>query len=179
MDPHAKPIRIGADVGGTFTDVVLEVDDDNSTSGPKMFSTKVLTTFEAPEQGILDGVRTVAAEAGANLADLDTFIHGTTLATYALISRTGARTALVTTDGFRDTIEMRTESRFEQYDLNLVLPAPLIQRSDRHVLRERLAADGTVLRPFDEEEARGLVEALADRPDDEAYEAVALSLIHI
>ena len=122
-------MRIGADVGGTFTDVVLEVDDDNSTSGPKMFSTKVLTTYEAPEQGILDGVRTVAAEAGANLADLDTFIHGTTLATNALISRTGARTALVTTDGFRDTIEMRTESRFEQYDLNLVLPAPLIQRS--------------------------------------------------
>ena len=73
-------MRIGADVGGTFTDVVLEVDDDNSTSGPKMFSTKVLTTYEAPEQGILDGVRTVAAEAGANLADLDTFIHGTTLA---------------------------------------------------------------------------------------------------
>ena len=171
-------MRIGADVGGTFTDVVLEVDDDNSTSGPKMFSTKVLTTYEAPEQGILDGVRTVAAEAGANLADLDTFIHGTTLATNALISRTGARTALVTTDGFRDTIEMRTESRFEQYDLNLVLPAPLIQRSDRHVLRERLAADGTVLRPFDEEEARALVEALADRPDDEAYEAVAVGFIH-
>ena len=171
-------MRIGADVGGTFTDVVLEVDDDNSASGPKMFSTKVLTTYEAPEQGILDGVRTVAAEAGANLADLDTFIHGTTLATNALISRTGARTALVTTDGFRDTIEMRTESRFEQYDLNLMLPAPLIQRSDRHVLRERLAADGTVLRPFDEEEARALVEALADRPDDEAYEAVAVGFIH-
>ena len=170
-------MRIGADVGGTFTDVVLEVEDD-STSGPEMFSTKVLTTYEAPEQGILDGVRTVAAEAGANLADLDTFIHGTTLATNALISRTGARTALVTTDGFRDTIEMRTESRFEQYDLNLVLPAPLIQRSDRHVLRERLAADGTVLRPFDEEEARLLVEALADRPDDEAYEAVAVGFIH-
>ena len=170
-------MRIGADVGGTFTDVVLEVEDD-STSGPEMFSTKVLTTYEAPEQGILDGVRTVAAEAGANLADLDTFIHGTTLATNALISRTGARTALVTTDGFRDTIEMRTESRFEQYDLNLVLPAPLIQRSDRHVLRERLAADGTVLRPFDEEEARGQVESLADRPDDEAYEAVTVGFIH-
>jgi len=171
-------MRIGADVGGTFTDVVLEVDDPTSKSGPEMFSTKVLTTYGAPEQGILDGVRTVVAEAGANLADLDTFIHGTTLATNALISRTGARTALVTTDGFRDTVEMRTESRFEQYDLNLVLPTPLIQRSDRHVLRERLAADGTVLRPFDEDEARALVEALADRPDDEAYEAVAVGFIH-
>ncbi|HBA94622.1 MAG TPA: methylhydantoinase, partial [Acidimicrobiaceae bacterium] len=124
-------MRIGADVGGTFTDVVLETDAG-------MFSTKVLTTYDAPERGILDGVATVVAEAGADLADLDTFIHGTTLATNALISRTGARTALVTTSGFRDTIEMRTESRFEQYDLNLVLPAPLIERRDRHVLAERI-----------------------------------------
>ncbi|GIS99803.1 MAG: N-methylhydantoinase A [Acidimicrobiales bacterium] len=121
----------------------------------------------------------MAAEAGANLGPLG-HVHTRHHAgkPNALISRTGARTALVTTDGFRDTIEMRTESRFEQYDLNLVLPAPLFQRSDRHVLRERLAADGTVLRPFDEEEARGLVEALADRPDDEAYEAVAVGFIH-
>ncbi len=169
-------MRIGADVGGTFTDVVLEIDDDRT--GPEMFSAKVLTTYGAPEQGILEGVRTVVADARANLADLDTFVHGTTLATKALISRTRARTALVTTDGFRDTIEMRTESRFEQYDLNLVLPAPLIQRRDRYVLRERLAADGTVLRPFDEEEASALIEALADRPDDEAYEAVAVGFIH-
>ena len=164
-------MRIGADVGGTFTDVVLETDAG-------MFSTKVLTTYDAPERGILDGVATVVAEAGADLADLDTFIHGTTLATNALIARTGARTALVTTAGFRDTIEMRTESRFEQYDLNLVLPAPLIERKDRHVLAERISVDGRVLRPFDEAEARALVDHLADRPDDEAYEAVAIGFIH-
>ena len=164
-------MRIGADVGGTFTDVVLE-------TGSGMFSTKVLTTYDAPERGILDGVRSVVAEAGANLADLEAFIHGTTLATNALIGRTGARTALVTTAGFRDTIEMRTESRFEQYDLNLVLPAPLIERRDRHVLAERIGVDGRVLRPFDEAEARALVEHLADRPDDEAYEAVAIGFIH-
>ena len=164
-------MRIGADVGGTFTDVVLE-------TGAGMFSTKVLTTYDAPERGILDGVRSVVAEAGADLADLEAFIHGTTLATNALIGRTGARTALVTTAGFRDTIEMRTESRFEQYDLNLVLPAPLIERRDRHVLAERIGVDGRVLRPFDEAEARALVEHLADRPDDEAYEAVAIGFIH-
>ena len=174
-------MRIGADVGGTFTDVVLELDREEEQGGGsegRMFSTKVLTTYDAPERGILDGVATVVAEAGADLADLDTFIHGTTLATNALIGRTGARTALVTTDGFRDTIEMRTESRFEQYDLNLVLPAALIERRDRHVLRERIAADGTVLRPFDEDEARALIEVLADRPDDEAYEAIAVGFIH-
>ena len=164
-------MRIGADVGGTFTDVVLE-------TGAGMFSTKVLTTYDAPERGILDGVRSVVAEAGADLADLEAFIHGTTLATNALIGRTGARTALVTTAGFRDTIEMRTESRFEQYDLNLVLPAPLIERRDRHVLAERIGVDGRVLRPFDEAEARALVAHLADRPDDEAYEAVAIGFIH-
>ena len=164
-------MRIGADVGGTFTDVVLE-------TGAGMFSTKVLTTYDAPERGILDGVRSVVAEAGADLADLEAFIHGTTLATNALIGRTGARTALVTTAGFRDTIEMRTESRFEQYDLNLVLPAPLIERRDRHVLAERIGVDGRVLRPFDEAEARALVGHLADRPDDEAYEAVAIGFIH-
>ncbi len=164
-------MRIGADVGGTFTDVVLE-------TGAGMFSTKVLTTYDAPERGILDGVRSVVAEAGADLADLEAFIHGTTLATNALIGRTGARTALVTTAGFRDTIEMRTESRFEQYDLNLVLPAPLIERRDRHVLAERIGVDGRVLRPFDEAEARALVEHLADHPDDEAYEAVAIGFLH-
>ena len=164
-------MRIGADVGGTFTDVVLE-------TGSGMFSTKVLTTYDAPERGILDGVRSVVAAASADLADLAAFIHGTTLATNALIGRTGARTALVTTAGFRDTIEMRTESRFEQYDLNLVLPAPLIERRDRHVLAERIGVDGRVLRPFDEAEARALVEHLADRPDDEAYEAVAIGFIH-
>ena len=164
-------LRIGADVGGTFTDVVLE-------AGGELFSTKVLTTYDAPEQGILDGVATVVAEAGADLAELDTFIHGTTLATNALIARTGARTALVTTDGFRDTIEMRTESRFEQYDLNLVLPTPLIERKDRHVLRERIGAHGAVLRPFDEGEARALVEVLADRPDEEAYQSVAIGFLH-
>ena len=164
-------MRIGADVGGTFTDVVLE-------TGAGMFSTKVLTTYDAPERGILDGVRSVVAEAGADLADLEAFIHGTTLATNALIGRTGARTALVTTAGFRDTIEMRTESRFEQYDLNLVLPAPLIERRDRHVLAERIGVDGRVLRPFAEAAARALVGHLADRPDDEAYEAVAIGFIH-
>lgn len=164
-------LRIGADVGGTFTDVVLEADGN-------LYSTKVLTTYEAPEQGILDGIGRVTVEAGADLADLDTFIHGTTLATNALIERTGARIALVTTDGFRDTIEMRTESRFEQYDLNLVLPAPLVERKDRHVVRERIGADGTVLRPFDEEEAQELVDRLARRPSNEAYESIAIGFIH-
>ena len=164
-------MRIGADIGGTFTDIVLE----NSEG---MFSTKVLTTYDAPERGVLDGIRQVIEEADADLAELATFIHGTTLATNALIGRTGARTAFVTTAGFRDVVEMRTESRFEQYDLNLILPPPLIERRDRHVLGERIAADGTVLRPFDEAEAHELAGRLAEGTDDGPYEAVAVGFMH-
>ena len=164
-------MRIGADIGGTFTDIVLE----NSHG---MFSTKVRTTYDAPERGALEGVRQVVEEAGADLADLTTFIHGTTLATNALINRTGARTAFVTTSGFRDVVEMRTESRFEQYDLNLVLPTPLIQRRHRHVLAERIGADGTVLLPFDEAEAEALACHLAEDTDEGPYESVAVGFMH-
>ena len=164
-------MRIGADIGGTFTDIVLE--DSHGMS-----STKVLTTYDAPERGVLEGVRQVVEEAGADLADLTTFIHGTTLATNALINRTGARTAFVTTSGFRDVVEMRTESRFEQYDLNLVLPTPLIQRRHRHVLAERIGADGTVLLPFDEAEAEALACHLAEDTDEGPYESVAVGFMH-
>ncbi|MYI20547.1 MAG: methylhydantoinase, partial [Acidimicrobiia bacterium] len=101
-------------------------------------------------------------------------IHGTTLATNALIQRTGASTALVTTAGFRDVIETRTESRFEQYDLNIVLPAPLIERKDRYVVAERLNARGEVLVPFDESGARAVVAELTDA----GYESVAVGFMH-
>ena len=162
-------MRIGADVGGTFTDVVLETEGG-------IFSTKVLTTYESPEIGILQGINAVIADSGTDLSELDSFIHGTTLATNALISRTGARTAFVTTKGFRDTVEMRTESRFEQYDLNLELPTPLIERKDRYVLSERISADGSVLLPFDETEAKNLIKLLSS--EENRYEAVAIGFIH-
>ena len=123
MTKDGKQIRVGADIGGTFTDVAMEV-------GETMHSAKVLTNYTAPEQGIVDGVRLVAERAGVALSEIDTLIHGTTLATNALIERRGARTALITTKGFRDVIEMRTENRFEQYDLDIVLPAPLVPRND-------------------------------------------------
>ena len=160
--------RIGADVGGTFTDIVVERADGT------LHSTKVLTTHDAPERGILDGVARVADEAGVALADVDQIIHGTTLATNALIERRGAATALVTTEGFRDVIETRTESRFEQYDLNIALPLPLIERKDRFVVAERLDARGEVLVPFDEAAARAVVETIAVG----SYEAVAVGFLH-
>ncbi len=162
-------MRIGADVGGTFTDIVLEAKGE-------IFSTKVLTTYESPEIGILQGIHAVTEDSGSDLSELDSFIHGTTLATNALISRTGAETAFVTTKGFRDTIEMRTESRFEQYDLNLELPKPLIERKDRYVLSERVSADGSVLLPFNQMEAKNLIKLLS--LEENRYEAVAVGFIH-
>ena len=163
----ASTIRLGVDIGGTFTDVVLE-------KGGESFSTKVLTTYAAPENAIIDGMHQVCTKAGITPADLTQIIHGTTLATNALIERRGAKTALITTQGFRDVIEMRTESRFEQYDLNLNLPEPLLPRQMRYTVEERVDATGAVLHPLD----RAEVEALADRIADAGYESVAVGLIH-
>ena len=146
------PIRLGADIGGTFTDIALECRG-------RMFSTKVLTNYAAPEQAILDGIDVVLAEAGITLADLDIVIHGTTLATNALIERRGAKTAFVTTEGFRDVIEMRTENRFAQYDLNMALPKPLIPREHRFAVKGRIGAQGQELAALDE----AALETLADQ----------------
>ncbi len=160
-------IRLGVDIGGTFTDVVLEV-------GAAQFSTKVLTTYAAPEDAIIDGMHQVCAKAGIAPGAISQIIHGTTLATNALIERRGAKTALITTEGFRDVIEMRTESRFEQYDLNLQLPEPLLPRQHRFTLSERMDAQGNVLIPLD----RADVEALADQIAPMGFESIAVGLIH-
>ncbi len=160
-------IRLGVDIGGTFTDVVLE-------RGADWFSTKVLTTYAAPEEAIVEGMHLVCAKAGVKPSEIGQIIHGTTLATNALIERRGAKTALITTKGFRDVIEMRTESRFEQYDLNLSLPEPLLPRNRRYVVSERMDASGNVLLPLD----RAEVEALAQELKNAGYESVAVGLLH-
>ncbi|MBX2886204.1 MAG: hydantoinase/oxoprolinase family protein [Granulosicoccus sp.] len=159
--------RLGVDIGGTFTDVVLEI-------GSAWYSTKVLTTYDAPELAIIDGLHQVCDKASIKPEAISQIIHGTTLATNALIERRGARTALITTRGFRDVIEMRTESRFEQYDLNLTLPEPLLPRIQRHVVTERMDAGGGVLVAIDRNE----IEQLADQLKQLEYESVAVGLLH-
>ncbi|MGO4737139.1 hydantoinase/oxoprolinase family protein [Bosea sp. 2KB_26] len=159
--------NLGADIGGTFTDVVLEI-------GGESYSAKVLTTYDAPERAIIEGMHRVCAKAGVTAAAIGRIIHGTTLATNALIERRGAKTTLITTEGFRDVIEMRTESRFEQYDLNLTLPLPLLPRNRRYTLRERVAASGKTLIPL----RRADVAALAEQIAEAGYESVAVGLIH-
>ncbi|MEZ5907212.1 MAG: hydantoinase/oxoprolinase family protein [Hyphomicrobiaceae bacterium] len=160
-------MRLAVDIGGTFTDLVL---DGNG----RQWSTKVLTTPEAPEQGVLDGARSLLAEAGVQPDSVKLVIHGTTLATNALIERKGARTALIATDGFRDTLEIAHEHRFEQYDLYMERPAPLVPRELRLTVRERMAADGSVLLPLDETS----VDALVGKLEAASIESVAICFLH-
>ncbi|MDP2496159.1 hydantoinase/oxoprolinase family protein [Shimia thalassica] len=160
-------IRLGVDIGGTFTDVVLEKNGEP-------FSTKVLTTYAAPENAIIDGIHQVCEQAGVTPSQIDQIIHGTTLATNALIERRGAKTALITTEGFRDVIEMRTESRFEQYDLNLNLPDPLLPRQRRFTVPGRVDANGKVLIDLDRSDVEAVVEKIAQG----GFESVAVGLIH-
>jgi len=160
-------IRMGVDIGGTFTDVVLEKHGE-------VFSTKVLTTYGAPEDAIIDGMRQVCALGAIEPSAIEQIIHGTTLATNALIERRGAKTALITTQGFRDVIEMRTESRFEQYDLNLTLPEPLLPRQMRFTVEERVNAKGEIMIDLDPAE----VERVVDQIEEAGFTSVAIGLIH-
>ena len=159
--------RVAADIGGTFTDLVLE-------HGAQRHSCKVLTTAQAPELGVMQGIRRLLAESGLAAADIGLILHGTTLATNALIERKGARTALLTTEGFRDVLEMGYEKRYEQYDVNIERPPELVPRPLRFGVHERLAADGTVLRALDEAGVRRAARAMQAAQ----VQAVAVGFLH-
>jgi N-methylhydantoinase A len=159
--------RLAVDIGGTFTDLVLSLPD-------RTVSLKLLTTPDAPDQAVIEGARSILAEAGVAASSLDLLIHGTTLATNALIERKGARTALITTQGFRDSLEIAYEHRFEQYDLYMERPEPLVSRDLRLEVPERLAADGTVLLELDE----AALDALVPTLQAHGIEAVAISFLH-
>ena len=160
-------MRIGVDIGGTFTDIVLE-------RGTERFTAKVLTTPAAPEEGVRQGLAQAMEACSVAAPEVALVIHGTTLATNALIERKGARTALVTTEGFRDSIEMGTESRFEQYDIDMEKPVPLVPRRWRFPIPERLDAAGEPILALDE----AAVAATAERLAAEGIESVAVGLLH-
>jgi N-methylhydantoinase A len=163
----SKTARLAVDIGGTFTDLVLALPG-------RSLSNKVLTTPDAPERAVLDGTAAILAQAGIAASDLALVIHGTTLATNALIERKGARTALVTTDGYRDSLEIAYEHRFEQYDLYMERPEPLVPRPWRFEVPERVAADGEVLLPMDE----AAVERIGAQAKAEGADAIAVSFLH-
>jgi N-methylhydantoinase A len=158
--------RLAADIGGTFTDVVLERPAGRD-------SAKVLTTA-APEVGVLDGIRRVLAAAGLPPSEVSVFVHGTTLATNALIERKGARTAFVTTEGMRDILEMGYEKRFEQYDVYMERPLPLVPRPLRFTVPGRLDGRGRVLRDLDP----AAVRAIGQQLRAERVGAVAIGFMH-
>ncbi|MBL6650649.1 MAG: hydantoinase/oxoprolinase family protein [Reyranella sp.] len=168
MPPATTPeaIRLAVDIGGTFTDVVLETPDAR-------YSAKVLTTKTAPEDGVLDGMLRALQLAKMAPSAVGLIVHGTTLATNAIIERKGARTALVTTKGFRDSIEMAQENRFEQYDIFIEKPEPLVPRTLRFTVPERVDAKGTVRLALDEKAVAELAATLKAQ-----VEAIAVGFLH-
>src|SRR6195952_3006723 len=162
-----KSARLAVDIGGTFTDLALEQGDRRTT-------TKVLTTPADPERGVMEGFQTIIQEAGVAPGDIGLIIHGTTLATNSIIERKGARTALVTTEGFRHVTAMGNESRYDQYDRNIVLPQPLVPRYLRLPVPERLDNTGKILRPLDEAAVHALIPVLRQ----EKVESIAIGLLH-
>jgi N-methylhydantoinase A len=160
-------IRLAVDIGGTFTDVVLEVKETRHTR-------KVLTTPHRPEEAVLDGMRLILSDAKMYISDIDVFVHGTTLANNAIIERRGALTALIATEGFRDVLDIGTESRYDQYDLSIEKPKPLVPRALRFTVPERVDVRGRVLRELDE----GAVRALAPALRQAGVESVAFAFLH-
>ena len=159
--------RIGVDVGGTFTDIVLE-------HGGALTTAKVLTSPDAPDEAVLAGVDDVLARSGADPGAVGLLIHGTTLATNAIIERKGALTALVCTEGFRDVLDIGYESRYDQYDIMLEKPLALVLRERRLVVPERVDVHGRVLKPLDE----AAVEAVAGELARLDVESVGVGFLH-
>ncbi len=149
--------RLAVDIGGTFTDVALEFGEAGK---PERVTAKVLTTAREPEEGVMSAVAAALGQAGLAPGDIDVIVHGTTLATNALIERKGANTAFITTEGFRDVLETGYEKRFEHYDVNIDKPTPLVGRTQRFTVPERMSARGEVLLALDEEAVAKLVPAL-------------------
>jgi N-methylhydantoinase A len=166
MNP-SNALRIAVDIGGTFTDVVLQ-------RGSQQSSTKLLTTPQAPEQAMVDGILQVLAQVGAAPQDVDLLIHGTTLATNALIERKGARTGFITNAGFRDVLAMGDEKRFDHYDLDLEKPASLVPRQARVGVKGRMTAQGKIYEPLCMDDIDRAIASL----QSQAIEAVAVGLLH-
>jgi len=168
VQEHAE-VRVGIDIGGTFTDLLLF----DARSGRFQVG-KTLTTPDDPSRAVTDGLATLLADAGLSPVVVSGIVHGTTLVTNAIIERKGAKTALLTTRGFRDAIEIGREHRYDLYDLFLEMPQPLTPRHLRFELDERVLADGSVLRPLDPRQLQGLAEQLVAS----GVEAVAVALLH-
>jgi N-methylhydantoinase A len=162
-------MRLGCDIGGTFTDFVLI--DDRSGS---LRLEKVPTTPADPELGILNGLGLLSQDNPDFVKEIGVFVHGTTLVINALIERKGHPTALLTTRGFRDILEMRNELRYDIYDLQLEFPPPLVPRHLRFEVPERVAADGSVLEDLEEATLPAILALLRSKD----IRTIAVVLLH-
>ena len=160
-------MALAVDIGGTFTDIVVE-------AGAQRWTRKVLTTPQAPERAVMAGTLELLAEIGVDPGEINLFIHGTTLATNAIIERKGALTALIATEGFRDILDIADEGRYDQYDIFIDKPVALVPRFRRLTVPERIDAAGAVLRPLDEAALRALLPEL----DRLGAASVAVAFLH-
>ncbi|MES0827357.1 hydantoinase/oxoprolinase family protein [Ruegeria sp. SCP11] len=162
-----KSGRLAVDIGGTFTDVALDHDG-------RLVTTKTLTTSARPINGVLNGIRAVIDMAEISPDQIGTIIHGTTLASNALIERKGAKTGFITTAGFRDILEIAYERRYDQYDLMIDKPEMLVRRDHCWTVTERMDADGNVVTPLLEDTVHAVVKEIKTH----GIESVAVCLLH-
>src|ERR1700693_3817103 len=160
---------LALDIGGTFTDIVL-YDYERA----RALSHKELTTPDAPHRGVIAGIQHLFEAENIPFRDVVRVVHATTLFTNALIERTGAPTGLITTAGFRDTLEMGREHKYELYDLNIAKPEPLVPRHLRLEVAERSRADGGIERRLDPKQLESRARALAQA----GVESIAVVFLH-
>lgn len=169
MSDEAGGYRIGVDIGGTFTDVVLWDIAKSRTE-----KTKLLTTPDDPSRAVMTGIQQILADNDVSLKAVDAVIHGTTLVANALIERKGVKTGLITTRGFKDVLEIGREWRYDLFNLDIELPEPIVNRPDRHEVTERIGPDGTVITPI----ALSEIDAIADALASSGITSVGVCLLH-
>ena len=167
-------LRVAVDIGGTFTDGIVE-----ETSTGRIWTGKCLTTPDDPGIGVSQAVEQLLdqishGDANSSVDDVVEIMHGTTLVTNTLIERKGARTGLVVTEGTKDVLDIGREVRYDLYDLDLELPEPLVPANLRFEVKERLAASGRVIKPLEP----ATLDALAKAVDDAKVEAIAICFLH-
>ena len=160
-------MRLAIDIGGTFTDIVLE-------DKTKLLTKKVLTSTSQPEVAVIEGVEELLQENKIKSSDIKMIIHGTTLATNAVIERKGAKTCFITTEGFRDVLDIGYESRFDQYDILIEKTMSLVPRKYRYVIEERTDINGSIIKPINAKKFQSLVDIIKK----EKFESIGIGFLH-
>ena len=160
-------MRLAIDIGGTFTDLVLE-------HGNELLTKKVLTSISEPELAVIEGVSELLEENNIKASDIKMIIHGTTLATNAVIERKGAKTCFITTSGFRDVLDIGYESRFDQYDILIDKTMSLVPRKHRYVIDERTDVNGSIITSINKDQFYNLITKIKN----EKFESIAVGFLH-